>query len=158
MTRQHDPQPPAHILLRMIRGYDRVTGWVDIGARWFIGLALGGMFTMLVTQVLVRYVPSFPVPWLEEAATYLSGYVALVGAAVCVRAGFHLQVDLLRDRLGPQMQYALVILQQLLVVGFALFLLRYGIKFVQLGWGKPAHSATLWCRMRAWQCPWVACC
>lgn len=141
MTMKHpNPKPPSALHAAFL-GYDRVMGSVDLVARWFIGIALGGVFLLLVGQVLVRYVLPFPVPWLEEAATYLSGYVAMVGSAVCLRAGFHLQVDLLRDRLGPQMQYCLVIFQQLLVVGFALFLLRYGIKFVQLGWGQTSPSS-----------------
>lgn len=135
-----DPQEPG-FLHRTFLGYDRFMGVVDTGAQGVIGLSLGGVFILLVTQVLVRYVLPFPLPWVEEAATYLSGYVALIGSAVCLRAGFHLQVDLLRDRLGPQMQFCLIIFQQLLVVGFGLFLLRFGIKFVELGWGQTSPSS-----------------
>lgn len=138
----NNPEPrPRSLLHRTFLGYDRVMGVVDRAAQWIIGLALGGVFVLLVTQVLVRYVLPFPLPWVEEAAVYLSGYVALIGASICLRAGFHIQVDLLRDRLGPQMQYALAIFQQLLLIGFALFLLRYGIKFVELGWGQTSPSS-----------------
>ena len=141
MTMKNPKPPRQNLLHRSFLGYDRVMGGVDRAAQWIIGLALGGVFVLLVMQVLVRYVLPFPLPWVEEAAVYLSGYVALIGASVCLRAGFHIQVDLLRDRLGPQMQYVLVIFQQLLLVGFALFLLRYGIKFVELGWGQTSPSS-----------------
>ncbi|MDE0969834.1 MAG: TRAP transporter small permease [Octadecabacter sp.] len=141
MTMKNLKLQRQNLLHRLFLGYDHIMGVVDRAAQWIIGLALGGVFVLLVTQVLVRYVLPFPLPWVEEAAVYLSGYVALIGASVCLRAGFHIQVDLLRDRLGPQMQYALVIFQQLLLVGFALFLLRYGIKFVELGWGQTSPSS-----------------
>lgn len=136
------PQPSGLGLLRRIfHSYDRAMGRLDLVAQWAIGLALGLVFILLVTQVLVRYVLPFPLPWVEEAATYMSGYVAMIGASVCLRSGFHLQVDLLRDRLGPQIQFYLMIIQQLLVFGFGLFLLRYGIKFVELGWGQTSPSS-----------------
>lgn len=136
------PQPSGPGPLRRIfHNYDRAMGRLDLVAQWAIGLALGLVFILLVTQVLVRYVLPFPLPWVEEAATYMSGYVAMIGASVCLRSGFHLQVDLLRDRLGPQIQYCLMIIQQLLVFGFGLFLLRYGIKFVELGWGQTSPSS-----------------
>lgn len=136
------PQPSGLGLLRRIfHSYDRAMGRLDLVAQWAIGLALGLVFILLVTQVLVRYVLPFPLPWVEEAATYMSGYVAMIGASVCLRSSFHLQVDLLRDRLGPQLQFCLLVLQQLLVLSFGLFLLHYGIKFVELGWGQTSPSS-----------------
>lgn len=119
---------------------DRAAGWVDGVAKVIIGTALLLAFGLLLFQVLVRYVLPFPVPWLEEAATYLSGYMAMLGVSVCLRAGFHLQVDLLRDALPVVGQHLLMILQNLLVFGFGLFLLRYGIAFVELGHGQTSPS------------------
>lgn len=127
-------------LRRAFLAADRAAGWVDMAARVVIGAALLCAFGLLLFQVLVRYVLPFPVPWLEEAATYLSGYMAMLGASVCLRAGFHLQVDLLRDALPAGGQHVLMMLQNLLVFGFGLFLLRYGIDFVALGWGQTSPS------------------
>lgn len=82
----------------------------------------------------------FPVPWVEEAATYLSAYIAMIGTSVCLRAGYHLQVDLLRDRLPRGGQHLLIVVQNLLVLGVAVFLLRYGIRFMELGAGQTRPS------------------
>lgn len=120
--------------------FDRAAGWVDLVAKIIIGAALLMAFGLLLFQVLVRYVLPFPVPWLEEAATYLSGYMAMLGVSVCLRAGFHLQVDLLRDALPVPGQHILMICQNILVFGFGLFLLRYGIAFVELGRGQTSPS------------------
>lgn len=131
-----------HSLPRWIfRWFDRVTGWINDVAMWFIGVAILGVFILLILQVAVRYVLPVPFPWVEEAAVYLSGYVAMVGASVCLRTGYHLQVDLLKDRLPPKAQYILIALQQLFVLAFALFLLRWGADFVKLGWGQESPSS-----------------
>lgn len=127
-------------LRRAFLAVDRFAGWIDTVGKVVIGATMLGAFFMLLFQVLVRYVLPFPVPWVEEAATYLSAYMALIGASVCLRAGYHLQVDLLRDRLPAGGQHLLIVFQNLLVVGFGLFLLRYGIDFVALGWGQTSPS------------------
>lgn len=127
-------------LRRAFDAIDRLAGVIDMIARVVIGAALLGAFSLLLLQVLVRYVLPFPVPWVEEAATYLSAYIAMIGASVCLRSGYHLQVDLLRDRLGTGGQHLLALFQNLLVFAFALFLVRYGIRFVELGAGQTSPS------------------
>lgn len=135
-----DIQPTTSALRRGFEAFDAVAGWIDRVARVVIGAALLFAFGLLLFQVLVRYILPFPVAWLEEAATYLSGYMAMVGASVCLRAGYHLQVDLLRDALPVGAQHVLIFIQNLLVFGFGLFLLRYGIAFVELGAGQTSPS------------------
>ncbi len=135
-----EPAPRHGALRRAFIAVDRFAGWVDAVAKVVIGAAMLGAFAMLLFQVLVRYVLPFPVPWVEEAATYLSAYMALIGASVCLRAGYHLQVDLLRDRLPPGGQHLLMVFHSLLVMGFGLFLFWYGLDFVALGWGQTSPS------------------
>ena len=130
----------AGVLRRGFAGFDALAGWVDRVARVVIGAALLCAFGLLLFQVLVRYILPFPVAWLEEAATYLSGYMAMVGASVCLRAGYHLQVDLLRDALPVVAQHLLIVIQNVLVFLFGIFLLRYGLNFVALGEGQTSPS------------------
>ena len=66
-------------LRELIGIWDKVTGYIDIAARWFMGVALLGILAMLLLQILIRYVLPFPAPWVEEMAVYLSGAVAMVG-------------------------------------------------------------------------------
>ena len=119
---------------------DAIAGWIDNVARVAIAAALLFAFGLLLFQVLVRYILPFPVAWLEEAATYLSGYMAMVGTSVCLRAGYHLQVDLLRDALPAAARHLLMFIQNVLVFSFGVFLVRYGIAFVELGAGQTSPS------------------
>lgn len=128
-------------LRRVVDGIDRAAGVIDQASRIAMGVALVGILSMLLLQVAVRYVLPFPLPWVEELAVYLSGYVAMIGTSVCLRMGYHLQVDLLRDKLGPRavLYHALII--NLVVAGFGYFLLKYGIRFVELGAGQTSPSS-----------------
>lgn len=121
--------------------FDRAAGRVDYLCRVAMGMALFGILAMLLLQVGVRYVLPFPLPWVEELAIYLSGYIAMIGTAVCLRMGYHLQVDLLRDRLSPKAVLIHAVIVNLAVAGFGYFLLKYGIRFVELGAGQSSPSS-----------------
>lgn len=124
-----------------VNGIDRAAAALDWLCRFAMGAALLGILSMLLLQVAVRYILPFPLPWVEELAIYLSGYIAMIGTSVCLRMGYHLQVDLLRDRLGPRavVYHALII--NLVVAGFGYFLLKYGMRFVELGAGQTSPSS-----------------
>ena len=133
-------QTSTSVVRRIFAIIDNVAGKIDSVARVVIAAALLCAFGLLLFQVLVRYILPFPVAWLEEAATYLSGYMAMIGTSVCLRAGYHLQVDLLRDALPEAAKHCLIFIQNVLVFSFGLFLLLYGIDFVALGWGQTSPS------------------
>lgn len=128
-------------LRRIVDIVDKAAAAIDWLSRAAMGLALLGVLAMLLLQIAVRYVVNFPLPWVEELAVYLSGYIALIGTAVCLRMGFHLQVDLLRDRLGGRVRIVHFLLVNLVVAAFGLFLLKYGIRFVELGAGQTSPSS-----------------
>lgn len=128
------------IYSRIFPIWDRVTGWIDSVARVFMAAALLGILVMLLVQVAIRYILPVPLPWAEEAAVYLSGCVAMLGTGVCLRANYHLQVDILRDRLGKRARLIHTILMNLIVAGFALFLIKYGYAYAQFGAGQSSQS------------------
>ena len=124
--------------------WDRATGYVDTAARWFMGLAMLGILAMLLLQILIRYVLPFPAPWVEEMAVYLSGSVALVGMSVCLRASFHLEVDLLVNTMSGRLRRIHSAILMAVVALFAVYLIKYGMKFVELGRGQVSPSSYLY--------------
>ena len=133
----------ASIFAKIFAPWDRFTGFVDLISRWFMGLALLGILCMLLLQILIRYVLPYPAPWVEEVAVYLSGYVALVGMSVCLRASYHLEVDLLVQLLPWRLRKLHRVFLMAVVGFFALYLIKYGLKFVELGWGQLSPSSYL---------------
>lgn len=128
---------------RIFAVWDRVTGWIDSIARVFMGAALLGILAMLLLQVSIRFILPFPLPWAEEVAVYLSAYVAMVGTGVCLRANYHLQVDILRDLLGKRARLIHSILINLIVAAFSLYLIKYGYEFAIFGAGQTSPSSYL---------------
>lgn len=129
---------------RLFGFWDRFTGVIDLISRWFMGVALLGILCMLLLQILIRYILPFPAPWVEEVAVYLSGYVALVGMSVCLRASYHLEVDLLVQLLPAKLRKLHRVFLMAVVAFFALYLMKYGMKFVELGWGQVSPSSYLY--------------
>ena len=131
-------------LRKLIGLWDKVTDYIDIVARWFMGVALLGILAMLLLQILIRYVLPFPAPWVEEMAVYLSGAVAMVGMSVCLRASYHLEVDLLVNAIPPRMRKVHRIFLMAVVAFFALYLMKYGMRFVELGYGQVSPSSYIY--------------
>lgn len=134
----------ANYFSRIFSVWYRFTGIIDVLSRWFMGMALLGILCMLLLQILIRYVLPFPAPWVEEVAVYLSGYVALVGMSVCLRANYHLEVDLLVQLLPHRMRKLHRVFLMAVVAFFALYLMKYGMKFVELGHGQVSPSSYLY--------------
>lgn len=121
--------------------WDKITGWIDLLARISMAISMLGILVMLLLQVAVRYILPIPISWAEEGAIYLSGYMAMIGTSVCLRANYHLQVDILRDSLGKRARLIHGILINLMVAAFSIFLIKYGYAFAQLGSGQTTGSS-----------------
>jgi TRAP-type transport system small permease protein len=73
---------------------------IETGLRILAALCLGGLFVLMLAQVLLRYsafgVPSFT----EELARYAMVWMALLATAVAVREGSHIRIDFFPQVLG----------------------------------------------------------
>jgi TRAP-type C4-dicarboxylate transport system permease small subunit len=97
-----------------------------------IGLLLGAMVFTVTIQVVFRYVVQDPPVWTEEVARYLFAWEIFLATALAFGRGSHIVVDILIMAVPVPAKRALLILSNLLVLGFLLLLLRYGITMVQL--------------------------
>lgn len=75
---------------------------------WRLILGLGMVLLALLVattllQVLSRYVLSKPFDWTEEAARYIFVWVAMLGAGMAAKDRAHFFVDLLLERMPPQL-------------------------------------------------------
>lgn len=61
-------------LLTLICLLDQANGYIDLAARWVMGLALLGILMKLLLQIPMRWVLPLPASWDAERAIYLSQY------------------------------------------------------------------------------------
>lgn len=83
-------------------------------------LVLG--LTLILYGVIMRYLLSTPVYWVDEISTYLVVWSAILGWAVAARDGRHIRVTLLFDRLSPPARRIANIAASVISAGFCLIL------------------------------------
>ena len=91
-------------------------------------LILAGLVGVLALQVASRQLPWFFIPWTEEVSRFLFVWLAFLGTALAVQRNAHVAITMLADRAGPALALALGLMVRVLVVGFALIMLVYGLR------------------------------
>jgi TRAP-type C4-dicarboxylate transport system permease small subunit len=86
------------------------------------------MSLIVPVGVVLRYVFGFGAQWPEPIAILLMLVFTFIGAAAAYRAGGHIAVTMLTERMAPGAQRALGLLVDLLMALVCLFVLGYGAR------------------------------
>jgi len=92
------------MLARALRSIDRVSD-AAMSASMLLALA---MLAVMLGEVLARYVFGHPMIWSHEATGMLNGCMFLAAAAPGLRAGSHVTVDALADKLPQRLRHAIL--------------------------------------------------
>lgn len=115
--------------LRLLGLADRAVIWASAVA---VVLLMAAMVTAVVTGVWYRYVLNAALSWPEEFSRYSMIWVAAIGSGLLMRyGGGHIAVELLQRSLPERAAVLLRWLVKLIVVGFLLVLLVYGLDMAQ---------------------------
>jgi TRAP-type C4-dicarboxylate transport system permease small subunit len=110
---------------------------LDLAAK--ISLAISGVALVVMTvivgaQVTCRYLIGFSLTWVEPLAIQLMGWFIFMGAAVGIREGFHLSLDLLRHFASPRLNAMMDACSMVVVAVFGGFVFWYGLALVIRTW------------------------
>lgn len=109
--------------------------WREWYARFedfFAGSLLVSGLGILFVGVIMRYLLKSPISWTFEIAGYFVVWGTLIGTAVALREGHHIQVDILYDRMPPFVKRIFNIFSNLLGIVFCFLFAFYGIKILNL--------------------------
>lgn len=106
----------------------RAADAVYLACIWIAGLSIAAMSVIIPVGVFARYVLGFGAQWPEPIAILLMVIFTFVGAAAGYRAGSHIAVAMLTDRLPPKLRKVAVVLVDLLMVVACLFMIVWGGK------------------------------
>jgi TRAP-type C4-dicarboxylate transport system permease small subunit len=109
---------------------------------WFAGIAIFLMTLIIPWGVFTRYVLGTGSQWPEPIAILLMLVFTFVGAACSYRAGGHIAVSMLTDRLPPTGQRALAVVVDLLMIAVCLFVAYYGLRLCIETWGQSISELT----------------
>jgi TRAP-type C4-dicarboxylate transport system permease small subunit len=116
-------------LLRALDGVYLACMWVAGGAIFFMSL-------IIPWGIFARYVLGTGSQWPEPIAILLMVVFTFVGAAASYRAGAHIAVALLTDRLPEPLRKPMGLLIQLLMVAICVFMLVWGTTLCIATWNQ----------------------
>lgn len=114
----------THPIVRLLDG-------LYLACIWISGIALAVMCLVIPVGVFARYVLGFGAQWPEPIAILMMVVFTFFGAAAAYRAGAHIAVAMLTDRLPRPLQRACAGLAHLSMLAVSAFVLFYGARLVQ---------------------------
>ena len=95
---------------------------------WIAGLSIAAMSLVIPWGVYARYVLGTGSSWPEPVAVLLMMTFTFFGAAAGYRAGAHIAVGMLTDRLPSGLQHLLTRVVDVLMLGICIFVVGWGAK------------------------------
>jgi len=106
-----------------------------------VTLALLTLLTLVVgLQVFSRYVLNHSLFWSEELARYMFIWLVFLAGAMVLRQDRHIQVTVFVDMLPAAARSGILILGDVLMLGFALTVCVEGIRLSSMVWTVPTAA------------------
>eukprot|EP01030_Chromulinospumella_sphaerica_P018398 gene18398-18258_t len=103
---------------------------------WVAGLSVLAIALIIPWGVFARYVLGTGSSWPEPTAILLMMVFTFIGAAASYRAGAHMSVAMITDRLPARQRQVVGILSQLLMGTICLFMTIWGSKLCLSTWNQ----------------------
>jgi len=95
---------------------------------WIVGILIGAVFVLLVSQVYFRYVMNSSLSWSEEAARYLTIWIVFLGVALGLRRKRLIAVEVVVQFVPKKLEFAFRMLVLLVSLVLMAFLFYFGIR------------------------------
>jgi TRAP-type C4-dicarboxylate transport system permease small subunit len=91
-------------------------------------IMLAVMLILGILQVFARFILQSPISWSEALLTYMFIWCSYIGAALGIYTVDHFRIDALVNMLPPKAQKVIGAVVCLVIIGFSIFIIRYGFK------------------------------
>jgi TRAP-type C4-dicarboxylate transport system permease small subunit len=120
----------------MKEAVSRAIDVVYVACIWIAGISMFVMTLVIPWGIYARYVMGEGSQWPEPLATLLMIVFTFAGGAAAYRAGAHIAVTMITDRVGPRLGLVLEWLTDLLMVAICLFVIVAGLKLCGVTWNQ----------------------
>lgn len=103
---------------------------------WVAGLAVVAISLIIPWGIFTRYVLGTGSSWPEPTAILLMMLFTFIGAAASYRAGAHMAVAMVTDRLGPGLKRPVSLLAQLAMALVCVFMAVWGARLCMSTWNQ----------------------
>ena len=94
---------------------------------------LVGITVLIFVQIIFRYLLQNSISWSEELARYMMIWTVFLAAGYVLSKGAHANIDMLINRFSPTMRMVLEKGSLLLIMAFAVIMIRYGLMLMRFG-------------------------
>lgn len=115
------------LLLQTLTRLNGALAWI---VKAVLVVVVAVMTSAVLWQVLMRYVFNRPPSWSEELALLMFSWSMMLMLAVGVREGFHVRMDALLVMFSRPLQQAVLVLIDVSIVGFGVYLTWSGYDYV----------------------------
>ncbi|GIX24104.1 MAG: TRAP transporter small permease [Caldimonas manganoxidans] len=116
--------------------YVRLMDALYLAAIWAAGIAIFLMSLIIPWGVFTRYVLGTGSQWPEPIAILLMMLFTFIGAAAAYRAGGHIAVSILTERLPASARRVIAIMVDAMMVAACIFVLYYGTRLCMATMGQ----------------------
>lgn len=110
---------------------------------WIAGLALLIMVAIIPVGIFARYILNSALSWPEPVAIICMVTFTFIGAAVSYRAGSHIAVSMVTDRLSERAAKVCLIFAELMLMAISVFILWYSAALCMELWDQPVAEFPL---------------
>lgn len=110
---------------------NKVFSYLEKFLSFLIVVLISIMVIFIFSQVVARFILNMPLSWTEEISRHIMIWMAFIATSVAYRHGAHLSIDLLATSLKPKARLVLRIFFLVIIIGFLVFMVRYGIELTQ---------------------------
>jgi len=103
---------------------------------WVAGLAVAAISLIIPWGIFTRYVLGTGSSWPEPTAILLMMLFTFIGAAASYRAGAHMAVAMVTDRLGPGLKWPVSLVAQLAMALVCVFMTVWGARLCMTTWNQ----------------------
>ena len=97
---------------------------------WILAALFGAVIVIAAAQVVFRYVLNNSLTWSEELSRYLFTWIIFLGAALAVKDGSHIAVEVILNRFPARFARWIRIGHQILILAFLVFIIVLGARLV----------------------------
>lgn len=127
----------------MMKSIVNVVTWANRGVVAIGAMALSALPLIVFYDVVARYVFDAPTIWATEISIYLLQLLVFLPMGVLVSEGVHVRSTLLTDRLSSRGRKLLQQFSLIMIVIFAVFVIKLGWQLTAHAWSQSQASATL---------------
>lgn len=110
---------------------------------WIAGLALLIMVAIIPVGIFARYVMNSALSWPEPVAIICMVTFTFIGAAVSYRAGSHIAVSMVTDRLSEPLRKICFVIAEVMLLAISIFILWYSTALCAELWEQPVAEFPL---------------